>query len=70
MTVVYLSDRRGPASEPRDGVCACGGRWFRPLLVDGAGATRAGAVVLDENGDVCGYAGEMHCIDCGKHFKP
>jgi len=70
MSVVNLADRRR-SSAPRadDGVCECGGRWFRPVIEDVRGE-RPGAVVIDSNGDVCGYAGVMRCVECGHDFKP
>jgi hypothetical protein len=71
MSIVNLAERRRAATPSADdGTCACGGRWFRPVIEDAAGGERPGAVVLDADGQVCGYAGTMRCIECGNDFKP
>jgi hypothetical protein len=59
MTITDLNDRRRAAAETGyDGlVCACGEAWFS-LGPDGA-------VVLDADGAVSGYAGVPCCRSCG-----
>ena len=58
--VVSLDDRRAPASaQPM--VCRdCGGQWFELRLDEGPGA-----VTLNLEGSVTGYAGKVVCRDCG-----
>lgn len=72
MSIVNLDQRRRAAAQGSraDGACGCGGRWFRPVIEDAAGGERPGAVVLAADGQVCGYAGVMRCIECGNDFKP
>lgn len=49
--------------------CACGSTWFELLAAPESGL-RAGVFTFDNDGQVTGYAGEPHCIECGARWVP
>ena len=67
MTVLPFPGAGWPTAAGDDDlmVCACGSTWFELYVLDGAGERVHGAVVLNRAGDVTGYNGIPHCLDCG-----
>lgn len=73
MSVVNIDTRRasGPSVElPGLLVCDCGSAWFELCTVDDDGTKNYGAVCLNEEGAVTGYAGTPHCLQCGVEKLP
>jgi hypothetical protein len=68
MNVVDLSARRATA-QADDGcaTCPCGSGWFELRLPN---SSQPGAVCLQQDGTVSGYAGQPHCIECGTVWLP
>ena len=69
---VLNGERRGPPSPRRAEVayCHCGSAWFE---LRGGPTTEHlphGAVCVDGEGAPIGYAGELHCIECGEVWRP
>jgi len=47
--------------------CAsCGGQWFR--LCDEALPEGMGALLVNEEGNIAGYAGSFVCVKCGEQL--
>lgn len=59
--VIDLNARRTAQDAPAAGaLCPCGSGWFE-LRAGG----RPGAVCMEANGTISGYAGTPCCIECG-----
>lgn len=64
--VINLDDRRKPEFGGTPPViCPCGS-WYFELRSNHPRCPEHGAITLDRNGSITGYAGTPHCIHCGK----
>lgn len=69
--LVHLDAYRTARAGDRAAECDCGSQWFvlKGRTTDPAVASN-GAVTLDVDGRVTGYAGTPHCGDCGRAWTP
>ena len=51
-------------------VCECGSAWFELYVLDEDGEKVNGAVVLNHRGNITGYNGIPHCVECGREKLP
>ncbi|MET8696954.1 hypothetical protein ABZV65_30940 [Streptomyces bauhiniae] len=64
--VIDLAAHRVVRTQPQAGaLCACGSGWFE-LRAGG----KPGAVCMEANGVISGYAGGPYCIECGTPWRP
>lgn len=62
--------RRSSRTRETYAACPCGGAWFELRGTDTTAHLPHGAVCLDPDGRVTGYAGTPYCTDCGQVWDP
>lgn len=68
----FPTDRRATAHVEQTAhlTCPCGSTWFELCSVGRDGQKIQGAVVLTATGNVSGYTGTPHCLECGRENIP
>lgn len=66
--VIELSTARRSTTPSANRRCDCGSEWFQLVQEMPDGADVPGAVVMESDGHITGYAGDLRCADCGKYL--
>lgn len=65
--------RRRRTTRPHDdgdlALCPCGSGWFEVKGGMGKDQPAQGAVCVSSNGAITGYAGQLHCTECGGRWQ-